>query len=139
MYFCETTGLASAECGVRSAELPKAVASGFKVRVTEDMTSRLADFVDKKIMLGIRPENITDTFPATGAKSECTVAAVAEVIEPVGAETYLYAATGAHSFVGRIHAGHRVAVKQSVSLMFDMSRAHFFDPEMEKVVGLKGL
>jgi multiple sugar transport system ATP-binding protein len=108
---------------------------GFKIRVNDEMASRLADFAGKKIVLGIRPEHITDSPPANGSKSENCISAAAEVIEPLGAETYLYAATTGHSLVCRIQAGHRVTVKQEVSLAFDMSHAHFFDPETERKVG----
>ena len=60
--------------------------------------------------------------------------AVAEVIEPMGPETNLYATSGAHSFAARLPAGERVALQQKVSLVFDMRRAHFFDPASEKAI-----
>jgi multiple sugar transport system ATP-binding protein len=120
---------------ILSAESPKEkLVDGFKLRVGDAMSSRLTDYVGKKIVLGIRPENITDGLLTNDAKRDCVVKAVAEVIEPLGAETYLYATTGGHSLVGRLQAGHRVIVKQSVSLTFDMSHAHFFDPVTEKVL-----
>jgi multiple sugar transport system ATP-binding protein len=49
------------------------------------------------------------------------------VIEPLGSETYLYAAHGGNSFVARAAAEHQLHVGQTVPFVFDMSRAHFFD------------
>jgi multiple sugar transport system ATP-binding protein len=50
------------------------------------------------------------------------------VVEPLGAETFLYLTTGAQSFVVRISGEEKVEVNQAISLVFDMRKAHFFDP-----------
>jgi len=56
------------------------------------------------------------------------------LIEPMGPETYLYATRGAHSFAVRLPAGWRTEARQKVSLVFDMRKAHFFDPATESVM-----
>ena len=58
----------------------------------------------------------------------CTAEAVVEVIQPLGAETYLHLAGHAHSFVARVQATDHFNVSQPVSLAFDVRHAHFFDP-----------
>ncbi len=124
----EPDGVFSAECLVRIAES----GTGFRVRLDDGMIFRLRDYTGKKIVLGLRPENIVAVLGTEN--SDTTVQAVAEVVEPLGAETYLYAASGGHSFVARVQQGHRVAAGQKVSLVLDMSRAHFFDPVTEKTI-----
>ncbi len=108
--------------------------AGFLLRVEDDMASRLSGYICKKIVFGIRPENITDKLRAHDAAPERTITAVAEVIEPMGPETNLYATSGAHSFVARLPADERVAAQQKISLVFDMRKAHFFDPATERAI-----
>jgi len=108
--------------------------SDFMVRLEDEMASRLADYAGKKIVLGLRPENIAAVPHPGDTPPERTVAAVVELIEPMGPETYLHAASGSHSFTTRIHSGRRVEVHQKMSLVFDMASAHFFDPGTEKAI-----
>ena len=56
----------------------------FSLRVPDEMISRLDDRAGKKIVFGIRPENIADKLHLRDAPLGQTVNAVAEVIEPMG-------------------------------------------------------
>jgi len=107
-------------------------ANGFMVRVENEMASRLAGHAGKNAVLGIRPENIADK--SSGASNGQTVEAMVEAVEPMGPETYLYAKTGADSFVARVSADCRVEGGRKAPLVFDMEKAHFFDPATEKVM-----
>ena len=90
-------------------------------------------YIGKEVTLGIRPENcdlVRDGKPL----SKNSFQAVVDIVEPMGAETYFYLQTGAHTVISRSHAlvdqreaGHR--------LIFEMQaeRAHLFDP----VTGLR--
>ncbi|MHB8523914.1 MAG: ABC transporter ATP-binding protein [Limisphaerales bacterium] len=105
-----------------------APAGGLALRVTRTMARSLAGFVGRKIVLGLRPEDIAEDggtgSPSAGETGEARV----EVVEPLGAETHLHLTTGAHAFVARVQARSRTEVKQRLRLAFDMSKAHFFDP-----------
>jgi multiple sugar transport system ATP-binding protein len=86
-------------------------------------------YIGREVTLGIRPENcdlVRDGKPL--AKN--SFQAVVDIVEPMGAETYFYLQTGAHTVISRSHAlvdqreaGHR--------RIFEMQaeRAHLFDPE----------
>ncbi len=113
---------------------PNHAATGFLVRLEDEMASQLAEYVGKKIVFGIRPENITDKLYLPDAPPDRTVTAVAEVIEPMGPETNLYATSGAHSFAARLPAEQHISVRQKILLVFDMRKAHFFDPATKKVI-----
>ncbi len=108
--------------------------AGFLLQVPGEMASKLAEQIGKGIMLGIRPENIIDKMHLPDAPSDQTITAVAEVVEPMGPETNLYAAIGAHACVARLPADARVELQQKVSLVFDMRKAHFFDAATEKII-----
>jgi multiple sugar transport system ATP-binding protein len=105
-------------------------AIGFSVRLPEEKAATLTSYNGKKIILGLRPENITDQLASNGAPAETTIEALAEIVEPLGAETYLYAATGGHSLVARIQNPHRPGNK--VALKLDLTIANFFDPATER-------
>jgi multiple sugar transport system ATP-binding protein len=104
----------------------------FRLRVGNEMVSRLAGCAGKTVVFGIRPENIADK--SSDAANGGTVEAMVEAVEPMGPETYLYANTGAHSLVARVSADCGVEGGRKVTLVFDMSKAHFFDPATEKVM-----
>jgi multiple sugar transport system ATP-binding protein len=111
-------------------------AAGIRLRVADEMSARLSSFAGKEVVLGIRPEHITAESNLVAAPEGQPVEALAEVIEPTGPETFLYATHGSHSFAARVPADFRVAVRDKVSLVFDMRQAHFFDPTTEAVIGV---
>ena len=49
----------------------------------------------------------------------------------MGNALYLYHTTGPSSLVARVHAAHVPHVGQDVSLIFDISKAHFFHKDTE--------
>ncbi|HZV35258.1 MAG TPA: sn-glycerol-3-phosphate ABC transporter ATP-binding protein UgpC [Verrucomicrobiae bacterium] len=124
--------LFNAECGARNKESKER--AGFQLHVGEAVTPKLIQFEGKKVVLGLRPEHITENAGAKNGESRQTLEAVAEVIEPLGSETYLYAASAGNSFVARVAGEHRLHIGQDISLAFDMSRAHFFDAVTERAI-----
>jgi len=97
--------------------------------------SRIAsNYVNKEIILGIRPEDISDLITVNNPIPGYTVQAKVEVSEPMGAETFLYLNTGATSFVAKVRSTDRYEINQNIKLHFDLERVHFFDPETENVL-----
>jgi multiple sugar transport system ATP-binding protein len=85
-------------------------------------------------VLGIRPEDVACLPPQPKNPPEGALEAVVEVIQPMGAETYLHLTSHAHSFVARVRATEHFSVNQQVSLAFDMPHAHFFDPASGRTI-----
>ena len=106
----------------------------FKVKVVKEMASKVQSYVDKKIIFGIRAEDIYDRLFVSDAPPENTVKVTCEVVEPMGSEVYLYLTTGKHSFIARVSAHNRPEINQDMDLVFDMSKVHFFDPNTEKTI-----
>ncbi|MEI8343095.1 MAG: ATP-binding cassette domain-containing protein, partial [Verrucomicrobiota bacterium] len=84
-------------------------------------------FVGKAVVLGVRPEHC-DFVPESTPTGGNLFQAVVEIVEPMGAETYLYLQTGAHTMISRSHetidqslAGHRLPFQIAVE------RVHLFD------------
>ncbi|HXV18498.1 MAG TPA: sn-glycerol-3-phosphate ABC transporter ATP-binding protein UgpC [Candidatus Omnitrophota bacterium] len=103
----------------------------FKVRITDATQEKLLPYVGKEVTLGIRSENIYDKLFALESSPENTVRANCEVVEPMGAEAFLYLRCGANTFIARVSGHVRPAVNQDLDLVFDMSKAHFFDKNTE--------
>ncbi len=109
--------------------------AGLALRLAEPTAGKLDGYRGKEIVLGIRPEDIADHRRAGEAPPGRKVEAVAEVVEPMGAETYLHLKGGGQAFVARAPAGECVEANQKVSVVFDMDRAHFFDPATGRAIG----
>jgi multiple sugar transport system ATP-binding protein len=101
-------------------------------RLETEAASRLKEYAGKKIVFGIRPEkmHVSQMAAANGSNIE----AVVEVVEPVGAETFLYLARGKQSFAARLNGGKNPELKEKLALSFEMTEARFFDPATGKAI-----
>ncbi len=106
----------------------------FRVRINDSMVPKIQPYERKDIIFGVRPENIYDKLFASEASPDNTVRATCEVVEPMGAEAYLYLRAGDNAFVARVSGHVRPGVNQDLDLVFDISKAHFFDPHTEKSI-----
>jgi len=107
---------------------------GFAVRIDDDKAKRLGGHGSQAVVFGLRPEDIHDRQPAPLARSEQSVPASIEVVEPMGAEIYIHLNTGRHNFVARVNSHVRAGVGQRLDMVFDMRKCHFFDPQTELVI-----
>jgi multiple sugar transport system ATP-binding protein len=107
---------------------------GFAIHVNDDMAKKLTGHVGKAVVFGSRPEDINDKHNASFANPEQTVPAKVEVVEPMGAEIFVYLTTGSHSFVARVNAHQEAEVGQKLDMAFDMRKCHFFDAATEQVI-----
>jgi multiple sugar transport system ATP-binding protein len=124
--------------------------------------SALKDYVDKTIILGIRPEDFEDASLVSDVPSDRRLKVGVDLLEPLGAEVLLYFGTAAKGVlssaatadVGEDAAVHfgggaagdgsrmcarvsphtRIATGQSVELAVDTSRLYFFDPQTRETV-----
>ena len=104
------------------------------VQLGEALAAKAAAHVDKPIILGIRPEDVQDSLTLSSPNPAHTVEVTVEVSEPMGAETYLYLDTGAHSFIARVRPTDRFEVNQKVKVTLRMDTAHLFDATTEQVL-----
>lgn len=101
--------------------------STFSVKILESMYPVLAPYDGKDIIMGIRPEDIYDKLFAQNASDKFVVKARVEVVEPMGAEIYLYLSTGKINFVARVMSNDTANINQELECVFDMNKVHFFD------------
>jgi multiple sugar transport system ATP-binding protein len=105
-----------------------------RVKVVEDMYPRILSYVGKEIIFGIRSEDIYDKLFVSQAPPDNVVRVNCEVYEPLGSEVYLYLNTGKHTFIARVGAHDKPKVNQDMDVVFDMSKAHFFDKTTEETI-----
>ncbi len=106
----------------------------FQVKVVEEMYKKLMPYEGKKVIFGIRAENIYDRLFVSEAAPDNTVRAVCEVVEPLGSEVYLHLNSGKNVFIARVGAHNRPDVNRDMDIVFDMSKVYFFDCETEKTI-----
>ncbi len=106
----------------------------FRLRVVDEMAARLLEYENKPALLGIRPEDLYDKLFITDAPTDCIVTSAVELVEPLGAEVYLHLKVGRHSVIARVGPHDQPEVNQDIDLVFDMGKAHFFDPETDAAI-----
>jgi multiple sugar transport system ATP-binding protein len=101
------------------------------VALDEVLARRAAGYVDRKVVLGIRPEGIRDTQAGVPAAEGRTAEVRVEVSEPMGSETLLYLDSGATAFIARVGPTDRFEAGERVRVAFDLANAHIFDAATE--------
>jgi len=108
-------------------------AGSFKVPVVVEKKS-YQNYVDKAVILGIRPEDIHNpAFVAPGIHS-APVDAKVDVTELMGNEINLYLLAGQDSIVARVDPRTDFRMGDKVQVAFNMDKAHLFDPDTEKAI-----
>ncbi|MFA5860016.1 MAG: sn-glycerol-3-phosphate ABC transporter ATP-binding protein UgpC, partial [Elusimicrobiota bacterium] len=118
------------ECGIEKTEKGVYLNEGkFKLKVPEDLTGILIEYIGKRVVFGMRPEDIYDKLYAPLADPESTITATVEVVEPLGNEIHLHLTTGKQIFVARVDAHNQAQSNQDIELVFNMRKMHIFDIE----------
>jgi multiple sugar transport system ATP-binding protein len=102
-----------------------------RVELDDALSRRGTDYIGKKVVFGIRPEDVQDALTLGRADPAHTASVDVEVAEPMGHETNLYLDTGAHSFIARVRSDHRFEPGKPLDIVFNMENAHLFDQETE--------
>lgn len=107
---------------------------GIKLKVPEGKMKLLREqnYINKEVILGVRPEDIHDELLIIEASPESKINAHIEVAELMGAESILYSKLGSQDFVARVDSRSDVKGGDNLELAFDMNKVHFFDKETEE-------
>ena len=105
-----------------------------RLRIVDEMAARLAAYEGAEVSFGIRPEDLYDKLFITEAPEDCVVTSTVDLVEPLGAEVYLHLKVGKATFIARVGPHDRPEVNQDIDLVFDMGKAHFFDPATQAAI-----
>ena len=93
-------------------------------------------YIGKTVTLGIRPENIHDSQIFLETTPQNAVESTVKVSELLGAEVYLYFDVEGTQVTARINPRTDLRAGDSVRVIFDMEKAHFFDKDTELAITL---
>ncbi len=106
----------------------------FSLKVVDRMYNILDKYIGKKVVLGIRAENIFDKLFASNATPDNTVRTTCDVVETMGSHNYLYLSVGKHTFIALVEGYNKPLSGSTLEVVFDMERVHFFDPSTEETL-----
>ena len=106
---------------------------GMQLQIAEQQTKKFRQLDKQKVVLGIRPEHIGSAI-AENSETVGRISAVVDVVEPMGAETYVYLKSETTSFVSRVDSHKKYMVGEKIELAVAMDRAHFFDVNTDKAI-----
>ena len=108
--------------------------AGRGVELTKRATASLTGYIGRKVIVGIRPEDLYET-PHAGASVARLPARVA-VVEPLGAETLLVLALegSGEELIARIGRDTALRSGDRFEVALDTSAIHLFDPDTTKAI-----
>jgi multiple sugar transport system ATP-binding protein len=92
---------------------------------------RVAPLRDRRVTLGLRPEDIGSAAAESRADAP-RIRARIDVVEPMGSEAYIYLRAGQTTFVSRADSHRSFPVGQDAELAVFIDKAHFFDAATER-------
>jgi multiple sugar transport system ATP-binding protein len=108
-------------------------AGGFRLRLPESVYPALEAHAGRPVVFGVRPEDISAAAADPG--SGAVLSARAEVVETLGAETFVHLGCGGHTLVARIDSPERpFAVGEALTIEIKVSKTHLFDPETSRTI-----
>ncbi|KYG90913.1 sn-glycerol-3-phosphate ABC transporter ATP-binding protein UgpC [Metasolibacillus sp. FSL H7-0170] len=87
-------------------------------------------YLDKKIIIGIRPEDISKSLEAV--QDEKTYKARITVPEMLGSETILYFDLDGHDMIAKLRTAETFNIDDNIFIQINMDNAHYFDEETEQ-------
>jgi multiple sugar transport system ATP-binding protein len=107
-------------------------ASGDFVLPVRRQAPKLRDSAGRDVVLGIRPEQITDVQQARANGDVHRQRLKLELTEPTGPDTLAVVKLNGVNVCGRVRPDQCVSAGQEMELLFDLSKAVFFEPGSEK-------
>jgi multiple sugar transport system ATP-binding protein len=105
--------------------------STFHIDLTPEQSAQLGDYQGKKVISGIRPEDLRGTDEHLPGK---TMQSVVEVVEPVGNETYVSVTAGELTLTAAVGRKRMVEPHTNLVLKPNLENLHLFDTVSEKVI-----
>ena len=98
------------------------------------VVNELRNYVNKDVILGIRPEDIDDSEMKISVADTGVIECDVEITELMGAETYLYLLCEGHSLTARVSPRTKAKPQDTIKVVIDPNKIHLFDKETEKTI-----
>ena len=94
--------------------------------------ARVAPYVGRELVLGLRPENFHEVVPSDiDPAHTATFRGLVELAEPMGAEIHLHLVAAGRPVIARVSPRCKARAGAAFDLVVDMGGAHLFDPTTE--------
>ena len=107
-----------------------------KIKLPENKAKALidGDYVGKKVVMGIRPEDIHDEEVMLATTSTSPIEVTIRLYELLGAEVFLYFDINGTNCTARVNPRTTAKVNDVVKLAIDLNKIHVFDKETEQII-----
>jgi multiple sugar transport system ATP-binding protein len=105
----------------------------FELKLPEEYFEDLANYINKEVLLGIRPEDVYDKIYVSST-AENTIVATVNIVELLGNVKHLHLTTGKNNFVCIVKSSNEAEEGHTIEVVFDISKIHIFDKETEQAI-----
>ena len=106
----------------------------FKVEVPAAQVDTYSKYIEKTVIMGIRPEDVHDPHYLPPEIIPQPVDGMVDVTELMGNEIQLYITTGEQSFVARVDPRTKAKMGERIQVVFNMGNMHMFDTDTEQAI-----
>ncbi len=105
-----------------------------KIKLPPDKAEKVKSYAGKTVVMGIRPEDLSDDPEEIQASGDAVLSTKIEVYELLGAEVYLYFSVAGSSCTARVNPRTTTRTGDQAKFALDVSRIHVFDKETELTI-----
>lgn len=106
-----------------------------KIVLGKNCGDLLKDYTNKRLVLGIRPEDIYEEGDHNNELPSNTIEIKCDIVELLGHEKIVYGSVDKQKLTIKEPAKHRIKIGETRKYCLDMEKVLFFDEESTKVIG----
>ncbi len=123
------------EFGTEATKTKREIKYQIPLPASKNANGALDAYVDKEVVMGIRPEDVHDEPRLLEEYKDCIVPAKVEVTELMGAETFLYLDVNTFNFTARVEPTSTARPGDTdVSIALGNDKIHLFDKDTEQTI-----
>ena len=122
------------EYGSEDTKTRAGVKFKIKLPASKNKDNCLEPYAGKKVIMGIRPENVHNEEELIAANPDGVVEANVEVTELMGAETYLYMDSEGQPINARVAPTNTARPGDHITIAFEPEKIHLFDKDTEVTI-----
>ncbi|MBZ4645742.1 MAG: multiple sugar transport system ATP-binding protein [Petroclostridium sp.] len=106
------------------------------IKLPEGKAKKLegTEYIGKEVVMGIRPENLHDEEAYLSSMPDSIVESKIDVVEMMGAETFLYMTVEGVNFTARVNPRTKAKAGDTVKIALDVNKIHLFDKDTERTI-----